>query len=265
MKLAAIYTLFNGTECLHRSIKQILPYVDIIILGIQEVSNSGNQIKEQDRSRIFNAHREFDKSIIVNYTPSMSYDRKENERRKLQFMLDTAKELGASHWLLLAGDHIYKPKELKAAKDKISKGQITADVTLSEMFTYYKKPTWQLSEIESYYMPFICKLKKDTKVVKENKYPYRVDPSVRINADTFHLFGKELMLHHFSMVRNSVEWKIKNAAAGQGWTKEKAEKFIKEWNNYDIELNPGVEYFGGKKIRIVEDYFKLNAIFVYSR
>ena len=44
MKLAALYTIFDGLELLKDSIKQIENDVDVVIIGWQKVSNTFNEL-----------------------------------------------------------------------------------------------------------------------------------------------------------------------------------------------------------------------------
>jgi hypothetical protein len=164
-------------------------------------------------------------------------------------MLDSAYNLGATHAIMLACDHFYVPDEFAEAKKQAENFHLT----FTEMFTYFKHPTWQLTPIEDYYMPFIVKL--PTKVMNTQKYPLKVDPSVRVSHKTWKLL--DLKLHHYSMVRDDVMNKFSNSAAGYRWSSDQIKTFINEYNNYDIDKNPGVTYFKGRKIKLVPNYFNL--------
>lgn len=267
MKLAAIYTLFNGTELLDRSVDQIKDQVDLIILGTQEISNAGNEMSLNDAQNIHSVEGSLLESghevILQTYKPDLVYkDRKENERRKLQRLLETARTLGATHWILLAADHFYDPKEFAIAKGKIETDLHSFDVTYTEMITYYKKPTWRLTKKEDYFFPFICKLTAQTHVIRGNHYPVRMDPSVRVSpAETFvHLEEKMIILHHFTMIRKDILNKFNNAAAAQNWGKGKVENYFREFQDYDIKDNPGVSYFGGITVEETVDNFGLESL-----
>ena len=167
MRLAICYTVF-GTELLSQSIKNIIDVVDEVIICYQEVSNTG-------------IHKPFEWSYqyhpklhFIKYETREGINPKENERRKHQLMVDTAKKIGCTHFILAATDHFYIPEEVEKWKEHA--GQY--DVTFTSMFTYFKHPTWQLTPIEDYYMPFICKL--PAKILNQVKYPLLVDPSVRV-------------------------------------------------------------------------------------
>ena len=130
------------------------------------------------------------------------------------------------------------------------------------MFTYYKRIDWQLTPIEAYFMPFICKIYPETAITRQTNYPVRVDPALQLNTcknyREFHPF--EIMLHHYSMIRVDIDNKFRNAAASIRWTKEQIETFKSEFKNYTLEENKGISYFQGRKVRKVEDHFGLQNV-----
>lgn len=251
MKLLAIYTVFNGCELLKSSMKQIQTFVDEVLVVKQTTSNRGQQMKSEDFEVLINLD-----ATIINFSPKLHLNAKENERQKLQLAIDWAKARSYTHFILLATDHFYKPDEIKTAIDLYNANPV--DVTGTHMYTYYKFPTWRLTPIEDYVMPFICRIHPQTHVVSLNNYPFRVDPSVRISpAKSFYLYKEEeIMLHHLSMVRKDIRNKFENAAANQNWG-DKVQLFIDEYNNYDVKTNPGVSYFGGRKVEVVKDEFRI--------
>jgi len=264
MRLAAIYTVFNGTEMLQKSIHQIKKQVDLTIIGMQEISNAGQNISHEDAMNCVTAEGELQESgydaMLINYRPDLGVNRKENERRKLTRLIDVARNQGATHFVLLAADHFYRTREFRAAKEIAITNNV--DVTLTRMYTYYKKPTWRLEKIEDYWMPFICRITAETKAIKENYYPVRVDPAVRISpANSFHRYPEsEIMLHHYSMVRHDIDSKFKNAAAAQNWGKGQTENYRREYREYSLESNPGITYFGGIKVKPYPDIFGLESL-----
>lgn len=254
MKLAACYTVFDGLEMLHGAMKSVAPFVDEFIILYQTVSNHGevdNSVWDQLQfitSKFTNVH-------CVFYQTDLSLMDKLNELNKHNLGLKKAKELNCTHFFFAACDHYYLPYEFQKAK-QISQ---YCDLTLTGMFTYYKYPEWQLTPMEDYYMPFICKLYPHTEFVWGVwKLPYLVDPSVRINTTQKHyLFEEsEIMLHHYSMVRTDLEKKFRNAAGSKRWG-DKIDIFISEYNNYSLNENVGVSYFQGRKIKVVPNYFDI--------
>lgn len=254
MKLAALLTVFNGLELLDKAIENILPHVDELIIAYQEVSNKGNLSTD-----VYPAVKKYigiDKFHVIKFSTVPGINTKENERSKHNLLLDQAKKLNCTHFIFMATDHFYLPEEFAAAKQ-----QVRHDVTFTAMYTYYKNPTWQLTPIEEYYMPFICKLYPDTKVVKCRSafYPCRVDPALMINTcATYRILSKELiMLHHYSMIRDDIRNKFANAAASIRWSPAQVDTFIREYENYNPEENKGITYFGGRTVKVVPDYFGL--------
>lgn len=253
MRLAIAYTVFNGLELLEKSISQVSDFVDHVIICWQDVSNKGNRC-----DRVETYVRSLKNVTLVKFDPDLSVNTKENERRKHQLMMDTARELRCTHITLSACDHFYNPRQFVLAK--LRHESANWDVSFTAMNTYYKHPQWQLTPIEDYYMPFIISLRADTKIKMMREYPLRVDPSVKVNTcNNWFLFPQdEIMLHHYSMIRDDIRSKFNNAAASIRWKPEDIAAFMNEWDNYDIETNPGIRYFQGRKIKMVNDYFGLS-------
>lgn len=253
MKLAIIYTVFDGLELLEASVQNHISLVDHVIIVYQTTSNRGNTFAEL--GDILNAHYKGSKITLLNWEPDLSKDNKHNEREKHNAGIEQARRLGCTHFILSATDHFYGQYKFKLAKEFIEKEDY--DVTLTGMYTYFRYPTWQLTPPEEYYMPFICKIYPETKCIVK-RWEHLVDPSVRINTSSkMYLFPMSTFaLHHYSLVRRDIRQKFSNAAGSARWG-EAVDRYIAEWENYDIEKNPGVEYFQGRKIKLVENYFHL--------
>jgi hypothetical protein len=252
MKLGVIYTVF-GTELLEESINNIYDEVDDIVIVWQSTSNRGN-VDGQVYQRI-SEHQLLSKVVLLEFTPDLKLDTKTNELNKFNLGLEHLKSIECTHFLLMATDHLYDMEKFKKAKEKSKK----YDLTLSAMYTYYKYPTWQITPIEDYLMPFICRLYPETKYVK-GRWPlaYHVDPSVRINTYENHYLFKqeEIMLHHYSMVRQDIVAKFENAAASSRWG-PLAKVYLDEYNN--CTLYSKLKYFGGRGLKIVDDFFNLGS------
>lgn len=254
MKLGAIYTVFNGIELLEGSIRQIIDHTDIIVIVYQELSNRGmkdGNVREKCLTVIKNIGS--DKIHLHPFFPNLGIDTKTNELNKHNAGLKFLKDRECTHFFLSATDHYYRTKEFAAAKERCK--WYGHDVTLTSMFTYYKQPTWQITPIEDYFMPFICKLHRSTEYVKK-RWPLLVDPSVRINTDRdMYLFGpNEIMMHHYSMIRHDIANKFNNAAASSRWG-EKAKVYLEEFQNADLDSK--LEYFGGRGLQVVPNYFSI--------
>lgn len=252
MKLAALYTIFNGEELLEGSIKQIYDHVDHIIICYQTISNTGSYRPEIARNISY--FEGLDKVTIYNWEPGSQRSTKQKERDKHNYMIEIAKKYKCTHFLLMAADHYYD--NFNEMKEEVGDN----DITLTPMYTYYKYPTWRLTPIEDYYMPFICRI-HDNSRFDMGKYPLLVDPSVKVFP-----FKKwkllQTKMHHYSMIRVDIDNKFNNAAASIRWGEEKKKHFIREYKHYDINKNPGVSYFRGRKIEEVEDKFGIGEILV---
>jgi hypothetical protein len=256
MKLAALYTVYNGLELLEKSIEQIYPHVYEVVVCFQQTSNKGERCKKVMPYVLDLASNRI-KIHLVEFTPNLELSTKENERRKHQLMVDYAKAIGCSHFFLSATDHFYHPEQVVYAKHQVEMRAL--DASFTKMYTYYKHPTWQLTPMEEYYMPFICKLYPFTRIERVPKFPVKVDPSVQMNTCAkWHLFDEsEVVLHHYSMIREDINNKFNNAAASIRWKPEDVERYSKEYEGYDIQINPGISYFQGRRVQVVPNYFDL--------
>lgn len=256
MKLAACYTVFDGMELLAKAIDTIRPHVDVVIICYQTVSNTGRHMAPDDVDILKSMVGE---NTILSYNTDMRVNAKVNERRKHTMMIDYARKVGATHFLLSATDHFYDPVEFEFGKRLVD--SMDYDATFTGMYTYFRHPTWQITPVENYFMPFICKLYPSTTIERVRNFPLRVDPSVQMNTwKNWYLFKPfEIMMHHFSLVRWDIRGKFTNAASP--WTKEQIDTFTKDWNEYDLQANPGIAYFQGRKVKVVQDYFDLSPIF----
>jgi hypothetical protein len=263
MKLSALYSVFNGTELLGKSIKQILPHVDTVIVCYQTVSNTGEhdiQVFDKCVKSILAENIPINRVIFSPFVANLGVNTKQNERDKHNKMLNLARLSGATHFFMSACDHFYDDKSIIYAKKYIENTK--TEVTFTQMYTYFKHPTWQLTPMETYLMPFICELKPETYFGRRNPIGAHVDPALYIiNANTAHIFASsDAVMHHYSMLRTDIRNKFKSAASSIRWTPEQVKTFIDEFENYDIKLNPGITYFQGRSIKTVPDYFNLSAL-----
>lgn len=255
MKLGIFYTVFNGIELLKKSIEQIYNQVDEVVIVWQKTSNRGsidNNVFDKINKELIGYRHKIN---FQEFIPNLNIDTKTNELNKHNLGLKKLRELNCSHFALLSCDHYYKESEFNYGKELCKTNNY--DMTLTAMKTYYKHPTWQITPIEDYYMPFICKLSQQTQYQKGSwGLPYKVDPSVRINTyQKSYLFSEsECMLHHYSMIRNDIENKFNNAAASSRWG-DKAKIYLDEYNSATIESK--LQYFGGRGLKEVENYFNL--------
>jgi hypothetical protein len=232
-KLILCYTYFNGIDQFKHSFSKMSRIVDDVIICYQTISNTGNENKNVLKEiEDFHAHK-------IHYKTDLDLNTKENERRKHNLMIQEAKKLGATHFILSAVDHVYSYEDVcKALNENV-------DVTFTRMYTYYKHENWRIDPPESYYMPFIHKMYNDTCIVNRNDYPVLTDPSVRVNTiNSYKVYDiNECVLHHFSMVRNDIHNKFINSASRCNWSDEKLQTFIDEYEN--AKVGDSISYFKG--------------------
>lgn len=236
MRLVAIYTLWDY-GLLEKSYNNIRPCVDGVIFIHQHLSNFGKE-NDEERPDL--------KGDWIEYVPALNWNAKRNERNKHIQAINYAREQGYTHFILLAHDHFYKQNEVEAAKQLvIEKGY---DTTATKMFTYFKEPTWQLTPVENYYMPFICEITKDM-TVRHGLFPVYVDPAVCFfPVRKFYAFKEnECMMHHYTMIRKDIRKKFENAASKVNWV-GKTEQLISEFETYNIDVPTPLEYFGGRTL-----------------
>lgn len=250
MKIIAAYNLFNGLEIFQRSVEYTKPFFDEVVFFYQTISYRGNK-----DTRVLQAMDQFPFVNRVEFHPNLRLNPKENELIKQNEMIKYCKSQGADYMLLIDADHIYQPKKIVGAIKKA----LNYDVSFTRMLTYYKHSTWQLETMEDYFMPFLIKLYPHTKFINNPPFfPVKVDPTLKVNTfmNNYVFLPDEFLFHHYSLVRNDIYEKFSNSPSRplKHW---KDGGYIDEFLNYDIEQNPGVKYFGGRKIKIVPDYFNI--------
>jgi hypothetical protein len=252
MKLAACYSVFDGLELLDKSIAQIYDSVDVVIICWQRVSWNG--VVSDD---IVDFMRKYNdgKIQVIEFICDTSINPKVNEINKHNLMLDAARSFECTHFFMSATDHFYNVNEFEKFK-LIAENY---DVTFTKMFTYYKYPTWQLTPMEEYLMPWIMRIYPHTKFKKISNYPAFIDPSLKVNTFENHYTFSEsqIVMHHYSMVRNSIKEKLMSSASLFRFGFVAANEFASEFENYSLELNPGIKYFHGRKVKVVDDLFAI--------
>jgi hypothetical protein len=241
MKLCILYTTWTGDDMdmLKSSMEFHAPFVEGIILGWQVMSNKGNIGRNNIPVTSANVRIDY-----FCFSPNLSLNTKENERQKHNQMIQMAKKLGYTHFILSAGDHFYNHEQLQYARQwHLNNPQV--DLSITKMITYYKSENWCLYPLESYGMPFIHKLKPETEISRTAEYPIVVDPSVKVNtSENIHVFNeKDVLMHHYSMIRKDIRKKFANAAASIRWTEKQIETFVSEYEN--AKLGDQISYFGG--------------------
>lgn len=255
MKLAVCITLFDGTELLEKCVENYRKFADYIVICYQTVSNTG--LTSDNILDVVAPYRSTD--TVVFYQTDLSLSIKDNERAKHTLMVNEAKKLGATHFIISAVDHFYDIEQVDRVKDIAA----NYDTTFTEIETYYKEPTWQVTPRVPWRMPFICKLYPDTEVKLVPNYPLFVDPACKISTyKKWVLFSPEdIVLHNYSNVRIDFEFKMKNAQLPMLWTKKKKQQIVEQFRRYDPSSKEPILYYNyapeGVTIKEVPNYFNL--------
>lgn len=220
--LGVAYNVFDGEELLIYSIKQIRPHVDYIVVVAQEVSNF-NFLNLNLRQKLTELESLGLIDYIQWYEPIIEFDDNNeiiynngfiNEQKKRQIGLDICQNYGCTIFSSIDCDEIYDPSEYLIAKNEFIFGNY--DSSFCQMKTFYKKPTFQLSPYETYYVPLFYRINKNTifKFDFDNQYPVIIDATRKIKAGYCRIFTrKEIQMYHYSYLRLDLLSKIKNSSA----------------------------------------------------
>lgn len=252
MKLAAIYSVFDGEEHLPHSIKTIFDHVDLVIIVWQDISNWGEAYSPVTKLMTPEDFAGFDynKIWLIKYDPILHMGPMMNERSKRNFGISVARDKGCTHFFHIDCDEYYE--DFKGAKEMYLNSGCAGSVC--RLHTYFKKPTLRLDRPEDYYVPFIHQLKPDTKS-GASSYKFYCDPTRTINeSDVIEL---PIFMHHFSWVRKDIGRKVRNSTA-----RENIERGTLHKDYEDPAVAPGFHVRDYQRNLIeVPDIFGLNSIF----
>lgn len=250
MRLAAIFNLFDGCELLEGVLKCLNGHVDVYIFLYQKVSNFGEhynpifEISEAWRS----VKQKKSIQVIWEYLPA-EFGGFSNEIKKRNIGIDIARDHGCTNFLHVDCDEYYE--DFAALKKEYIDSGYAGSVC--PIYTYFKKPTWRLENLDGYFVPFIHELHSDTKAGRSS-YPFYCDPTRVINQPNVIKLSQPM--HHFSWVRNDIERKARNSSAGQSGNKLKG--LLDDYHSPELEAHPDgyiIKDMGGQKIKIVPDLF----------
>lgn len=250
MRLAAIYNIWDGVELLRKSMDSVASRVDIFILVYQEVSNHGEE---------YNPRRDIDRAIqgikqevrICKYVPDIKRGPRNNETAKRNVGLIQARYAKASHFLCMDCDELYQDFN-KAVEQYQAAG---SDGSVCQLYTYFKKPTLRLEEVDNYYVPFIHRLQEETILGHNSRYPYYVDPTRNVNTGDVAII--DTPMHHFSYVRADIDRKCRNSTAARNIAKS---DLLKDYNNPDVGPGYYLKDYRQKLVQ-VPDIFGLADLF----
>jgi hypothetical protein len=241
MRLAAIYNVWCGEEHLRGSMECLRDHVDLFIIVTQNVSNFGEWYSPTLDIKGFN-------TVVLKYTPAFNAGAI-NETNKRNLGLEVAKAEGCTHFLHMDTDEYYT--DFGKAKREYMRSGLNGSVC--KIFTYFKKPEWRCDREDGYFVPFIHKLKPDSRCGRY-PYPFHVDPTRKVNETDVVLLDTHM--HHMSWVRANIERKCRNSSA-----KVNIERgtLLKDYYDPELERSPDGFYIRDwdRKITIVPNIFNI--------
>lgn len=265
MKLGLAYNLFDGEELMIHSLTNLTVKADYVCIVYQTISNYNEKnLKLQELINKYVAMGLV--NDVYHYNPKIEYDDKKNiiktnginnEIEKRNIGLKLCRENNCTHFLNLDCDEFYDVLEFENAKNEIKKYDY--DTSFCQMNTYYKFADLMVFPHESYYAPFIYKIKKDTEFSFDywnNNYPAKIDPTRRVKAGYSRIFQREeLIMYHYSYVRKDINSKVDNTSSQDDY---KAKQKVKDhWNNFENRFD-GALFIGGVKHNLVKTENKFN-------
>jgi hypothetical protein len=212
MKICAIISAWADTKSLLSAcIENIRPVVDHVIVVYSDNSNHFNfndSITELVFSKL--------PCQWVKLEPEPGRSPHDNETRKRNFGLEMAKVQGFSHFIVMDADEFYMQDEFKAEKERVEKDNLNGIVC--RLKVYIKSPILWCEDHTL--VPSIHRLFKNTTVGNFKHYPFNIDeqgnshidPCRRINCfDRIQM--SEMIMYHYSYVREDINLKIDNSSA----------------------------------------------------
>lgn len=209
MKLAAIYNVWADWDWLWRSVENIRPLVDGIIIVYSWESN----------------YKEIDPTEFVSFPPYVHPVQREPflthpmncETDKRNYGLKIVCEQGYTHFMMMDADEFYEPDAFLKEKQRfIDNPDLAGLVCASQV--YVKSPTLTIG-LDTTLVPFIHKITPTLKHEFNRSYPFawegrnlRIDPTRSLNINSG-VEWSQIVMHHFSWVRKDYSRKIRNSTA----------------------------------------------------
>lgn len=250
MKLCAIYNVWGDWDLLLHSVENISPHVDGIIVIASSMSNYGEESKIPS-----SWWRVMDINLFIR--EPIGNNPLQSETDKRNFGLDTAKELGYTHFITMDADEFYHPEDIERGKQMFHEEPNLKGIVVSSQ-VYFKSPTLTIG-LDTTRVPFIHKITPELQHEFNRKYPFawdgirdiRIDPTRSLNINDGVKFVPEIVMHHYSYVRKDYEKKIRNSTARANIEKSTIrEDLLLAKEGYFCK-------FYGKILHTVPNYFNL--------
>ena len=255
MKLGVSYNIFDGSELLEGSIKQIRSEVDYISVVYQTISNFGNTSDPELVPLLNKLKEEGLIDELYEYKPKVDKGGHYNEITKRNIGLSLSQGFGCTHHMSMDSDEFYKKDQFIYLKNKMIEGDY--DSSYCQMKTYFKSPTFEIRPENTYYVSLIFKIKSDSTYIMGYPSPVLVDPTRRMNSNNPLILKRdEIEMFHMSYVRKDIKSKLINSSSKGAFTD--VDGFLKMFENYKL----GETFFtthppGNEKTILVDNIFNI--------
>lgn len=210
MRICAIYNAWSDCmDLFEKSVENILPVVDGVIVVYSDTSNYGEYIPFDN----FVNNKKVDYHLME---PTQKINPHANETNKRNYGLNLAKEHGYDYFLMMDSDEFYLQQDVINSKEYLSGNQVNGLV--ARINVLFKEPTLWVEDHTL--VPFIHKLQVNTQLGNFKHYPFtydhkgdcHIDPTRRVNYNS----GIEMcdvVMWHASWYRKDYQIKINNSAA----------------------------------------------------
>lgn len=248
MRLVAIYCAWSDClDLLEKSIDNILPVVDhVIVVWSHKNNHCGIRIEWAFTHPSVS---------FVHIEPMQHFKAHQNETMKRNVGIDKARGEGYTHFLMMDSDEFYLREDVSREKDRMEREDLNGLVC--GLRVYIKEPTLWCEDHTL--VPFIQKLTKGVCVGDFKSYPFAYDKDRNAHIDPTRrpshrdkIGWSEIVMHHFSYVRQDIDMKINSSSAN---LKRSRDIILDDLANakegymsklYHRELKSGPDLFGLK-------------------
>ncbi len=250
MRLGICYMVFDGEELLEFAVKSIRSQVAHVSVTYQTTSYYGNPSGPDLAPLMKRLKASGLVDELIHYEPDFSVIPKENELRLRNLGLEASRRAGCTHHISSDVDEFYKADELAYAKGVVEAGGY--DLSVANMATYYKHPTFRIVPDQNVVMSFIHSVDNEYDRLTPNPhFPFRMEVTRRLKrCDKWKHFSKdEIMIHHMTFVRKNMRKKLANTSNAPYY---KTEKFLAAFEKYEV----------GGRVCIVPDFVNRKTVLV---
>lgn len=208
LKLVAIFHCWDDWYLLRHAVENMRQLVDGIIIIGSTLSNYGEYSEIPDD---FKNEELFIREPIFHHPMNSETD-------KRNYGLTVARKQGYTHFITCDSDELYKPFEFTRAWSRFLDDPKLKGLVIP-CNVYFKSPTLTIGR-DITLVPFIHELTPTIKHEFNRKYPYawdregiRIDPTRSFNILSGVQYTEEVVMEHYSWVRQDVDKKIRNSSA----------------------------------------------------